>query len=87
MKICGYYYYYIFFYFFFWGGGGGGKGSLRNRSIFFSFFFFWGGGAFLYISGLLRSRFRMGIYFRAAKFQIFFGMPDIPDFFLGGGEQ
>ena len=27
----------------------------------------------------------MGIFFWAAKFQIFLGMPDIPDFFFGGG--
>ena len=27
----------------------------------------------------------MRIFFRAAKFQIFLGMPDIPDFFFFGG--
>ena len=27
----------------------------------------------------------MGIFFGAAKFQLFLSMPDIPDFFLGGG--
>ena len=27
----------------------------------------------------------MGIFFWAANFQIFLGIPDIPDFFFGGG--
>ena len=27
----------------------------------------------------------MGIFFGAVKFQIFLGMPNNPDFFLGGG--
>ena len=58
------------------------------------FKFFWCGviikldyfrGPFLYILGLLRTRYRTGIFFGAAKFQIFLGMPDIPDFFCGGG--
>ena len=41
-------------------------------------------GSYLYILGcLLRSRYRMGIFFlRSLKFQIFLGMPDIPIFFF-----
>ena len=63
------------------GGGGGGGGG---RGCFFTF------------EGFLRSRYRMGILFWAAKFQIFFGMPDIPVFCMcffflegggGGGKQ
>ena len=27
----------------------------------------------------------MGIFFWTANFQIFLGIPDIPDFFFGGG--
>ena len=73
MKICGY-------FFFFLGGGGG---SIRNRTFFFFFFFFWGGGGhFFTLYGVLRSKYRMGIIFWAANFQIFLGIPDIPDFFF-----
>ena len=59
--------------------------SLRNWTFFIFFiFFFWGGGgvSFLYILGRSRSRYRMGIFFGAANFQIFLGIPDIPDFFF-----
>ena len=79
MKICGY-----LFFFFFLGGGGG---SLRNRI----FFFFWGGGSFLYIIGRFKVKIQNGNIFWAANFQIFLGIPDIPDFFflfffaVGGG--
>ena len=63
-------------------------GSLRNRTILFYFiflfiylffFFFWGGGSFLYILGLFKVKIQ--------NWNIFLGMPDIPDFFffLGGG--
>ena len=78
--------FFFFFFFFFLGGGGGG--SLRNwTSVLFCFIFLFfflggGGGSFLYILGLFKVRYRMRIFFGAAKFQIFFGMPDIPDFFL-----
>ena len=76
MKICG--------YFFCLGGGG----SLRNRTIFF-----WGGGgrvSFLYITGRFKLKIQNGNIFWAANFQIFLGIPDIPDlfiylFFFGGG--
>ena len=81
-----------------WGGGEGG--SLRNRTVsfffsFFFFFFFWGGGGVGDVISIhymaLRSRFRMGIFIWTANFQIFLGIPDIPDFFFfffffwGGG--
>ena len=62
-----------------WGEGG----SLRYQTIFF-----WGGGgAFLSILGLFKVKIQNGICFWTAKFQIFLGMPDIPDFFFlwGGG--
>ena len=51
------------------------------------YFFFWGGegGSLLYILGLFKVKIQNGNIFWAAKFQIFLGMPDIPDFFLGGG--
>ena len=65
------------------GGRGGGGGSLQNRTIFL-FLFFWGGGgglSFLYILGLFKVKLQNGNIFWAAKFQIFLGMPDIPDFF------
>ena len=78
MKICGY----SFFY-----GGGGHYGT----GLFF-FFFFWGGGG---VWGVISIHFRAvkiqnGNIIWAAKFQIFFGIPDIPDFFffffsVGGG--
>ena len=54
--------------------------SLRNPTIFFFFFGGGGGGG----GGGVISRYRIGIFF-GAKFQIFSGKPDIPDFFLGGG--
>ena len=74
MKICGF----IYLFFFFFGGGG----SLRNR-----IFFFWGGGvggrvSFLYIIGRFKVKIQNGNIFWAANFQIFLGIPDIPDFFL-----
>ena len=54
---------------------GGGGWSLQNCSILVGYFY-----TFL---NFLWSRYRMGIYFGAAPFQIFFGMPDIPDTCLG----
>ena len=51
-----------------WGGG-----ALQNWTILLGHFYtFW---------GFLRSRYRMGIFFGAAK--MFWGMPDIPDTFWG----
>ena len=50
---------------FFLGEGGGGGGGI-TKSDYVNFFFGGGGGAFLYILGLfkvLRSRYRMGIFF------------------------
>ena len=58
-------------------------GSLRNRTIFF--FVGGGGGSFLYNLGLFKVKIQNENIFWAAKFQIFIGMPDIPDFF--GGER
>ena len=67
---------------FFFGGGGWGWG---------------GGGSFLYIIGRFKVKIQNGNIFWAANFQIFLGIPDIPDFlfiyfffyfiffFLGGG--
>ena len=56
---------------FFFRGGGGGGGVITKSDYFFFFFFFLGGG---------------GGGGWAAKFQIFLGMPDIPEFFfLEGG--
>ena len=45
------------------------------------------GVSFLYILGLFKVKIQNGNIFWAAKFQIFLGMPGIPDifFFLGGG--
>ena len=70
---------------FFLGGGGGGKGgSLRNRTFFL--FFFGGGGeggvSFLYMTGRFKVKIQNGNIFWAANFQIFLGIPDIPDFFF-----
>ena len=48
-------------------------------------FFLGGGGHFYTFWGVLRSRYRMGIIFWGTNFQIFLGIPDIPDFFSGGG--
>ena len=57
-----------------------GGGSLRNRTIF------WGRvGAFLNILGLFKVKIQNGIFWGTAKFQIFLGVPDIPDFFWGWG--
>ena len=55
--------------------------------FFFFFFFFWGGGGSLRnrILGLLKVKIQNGNIFWAAKFQIFLGMPNIPDFFFWGG--
>ena len=76
----------FFFFFFFWGGGGGG-GGITKWDYFDLFIFFGGGGeSFLYILGFFKIKIQKGNIFWAAKFQIFLGMPDIPDFFfLGGG--
>ena len=66
----------------FWGEGGGG--GVITKSDYFSFSFFLGGGgglSFLYILGLFKVKLQNGNIFWAAKFQIFLGMPDIPDFF------
>ena len=60
------------------------RASIRNRTIFI-FFFGGGGGSLLYILGLFKVKIQNGNIFWAAKFQIFLGMPDIPDFFGGGG--
>ena len=77
-------FFYIFF-FFFWGGGAG----VITTSVLFCFIFFFlgggGGGSFLYILGIFKVKYRMRIFFGAAKFQIFLGMPDIPVFFFFGG--
>ena len=85
MKICGY-------FFLFGSGGGGGHYEIRLVILFyFIYFFFGGGGSFLYILGLFKVESQNGNIFWAAEFQIFLGMPDIPDFlfyfFLGGGER
>ena len=67
----------IFFFFFFGGGGGGGRGGR--------------GESFLYIIGRFKVKIQNGNIFWAANFQIFLGIPDIPDLFLflffllGGG--
>ena len=60
--------------FFFFGGGGGGGGRV----------------SFLYIIGRFKLKIQNGNIFWAANFQIFLGIPDIPDlfiylFFFGGG--
>ena len=69
----------------------GGRGVITKSDYFF-FFFGGGGGAFLTILGLFKVKIQNGIFFLTAKFQIYLGMPDIPDFFfffffffLGGG--
>ena len=55
---------------------GGGEGwSLQNWTILV--------GHFYTFYGFLRSKYRIGVFFGIAKFQIFFDMPDIPDTFLG----
>ena len=41
------------------------------------------GGHLYTFQGFLRSRYRIEIFLGVAKFQIFFGVPDI--FFFGGG--
>ena len=43
--------------------------------------------SFLYNLGLFKVKIQNGNIFWTAKFQIFLGMPDIPDFFFffGGG--
>ena len=64
--------------FFFLGGGGGGWGVITKSA-----FFLGGGGvSFLYILGCLKVKIQNGNFFWAANFQIFLGIPDIPDFFL-----
>ena len=78
----------IFFFIFYWGGWGGG--SLRNRTMFFFFFFFFlgGGGVISIHFRVFKVKIQNRNIFWAAEFQIFLGMPDIPDFFLcvwGGG--
>ena len=77
MKICGYFFIFILF---FWGGGGGGV--LTKSDYFFSGGW---GGSFLYIKGHFKVQIQNGNIFWAANFQIFLGIPDIPDFFWGGG--
>ena len=81
--------FFIFLIFFFGGGG-----DYEIGLVFYLAFFLGGGGgeggSFLYILGLFKVKYKMRILFGAAKFQIFLGMPDIPDFFLffyffGGG--
>ena len=67
-------------FFFFLLGGGGGGGGLYEIGLFL-IGLGGGGGSFLYILGQDTE----WEFFRAAKFQIFLGIPDIPDFFLGGG--
>ena len=67
----------------------GGRGG--HYEIGLLFFFLGGGGEFLNILGLFKVKIQNGIFFWTAKFQIFLGMPDIPDFFFfffffwGGG--
>ena len=62
-------------------------GYLGGGVITKSDYFFWGGGggSFLYILGLFKVKIQNGNIFWTAKFQIFLGMPDIPDFFFFGG--
>ena len=71
----------IFFFFFFLGGGG-----IMKLWIFLEEHhiteLFW--GSFKYISGLFRSMYRIGLFLRVAKFQIFLGIPDVPNIFWGG---
>ena len=72
-------------FFFFFGGGGGRGGHYEIRLFFFFFFFFFGGRggvSFLYIIGRFKVKIQNGIFFWAANFQIFLGIPDIPDFFF-----
>ena len=78
------------FFFFFGGGGGGGGGVITKADYFFFYFFFGvgGGGSFLYIIGRFKVKIKNVNIFWAANFQIFLGIPDIPDFFFifwGGG--
>ena len=61
---------FVDFFFFFWGGGGGGHYEIG--------LFFWG-GSFLYILGLFKVKIQNGNIFSAAKFQIFLGMPEGPN--------
>ena len=44
-----------------------------------------GGGHFYTLIGRFKVKVQNGIFFWAANFQIFLGIPDIPDFFWGGG--
>ena len=65
--------------FFVWGGGG-----VITKS---DYFFFLGGGgggrvSFLYIIGRFKLKIQNGNIFWAANFQIFLGIPDIPDLFI-----
>ena len=54
--------------------------------IFFFFFGGGGGGHFYTLIGRFKVKVQNGYIFWAANFQIFLGIPDIPDFFfLGGG--
>ena len=64
MKICGY---------FFFGKGEGG-GVITKSNFFFFFFFFFGGGGgchFYTLLGVLRSRYRMGIFLGSQIFKYF----------------
>ena len=55
-------------------------GSSQNKTIF--------RGHFYAFYGLfLRSWYRMGIFFGLLKFQIFFGVLEIPDIFWGEGQM
>ena len=74
-----------FFFFFFFGGGGGWGGHFWVITKSDNFFYRGGGRSFLFILGLFKVKIQNGNIFWAAKFQIFLGMPDIPDFFFGGG--
>ena len=70
---------------------GGGGGVITKSDYFLFGGGGGGGGSFLYILGLFKVKIQNGNIFWAAKFQIFLGMPNIPDiyiyffFFLGGG--
>ena len=68
--------------FFFWGGGGVGD--------MMTLWAFWGAIAKLdYFWELflnLRFRYRIGIFFWVANFQLFWGMSDTSDTFFGVGE-
>ena len=68
--------------FFFLGGGGGGRGGGGHYEIGLFFSFFGGGVSFLYIIGRFKVKIQNGNIFGVANFQIFLGIPDIPDLFF-----